>query len=143
MTHIIDYQATQPINKVHQQTFEIPHSPNRATLASLQLRISRRDSHDNRVELIGTVGVQGIRETAQILFRIFRDNIEIFNTQAGIESTDSEEFYIETFQAIDRNLSSGSHVYTLTVENLTSIARADIVGPLSFSALAIGHDNHC
>ena len=27
MTHIIDYQATQPLNKTGETTFVIPHSP--------------------------------------------------------------------------------------------------------------------
>lgn len=77
------------------------------------------------------------------MFRIFRDDREIFNTQVGIESTDSEQFYAITFQAIDTNLRSGSHVYTLTVENLTPNARADVVGPISFSGLAIGQNHDC
>lgn len=116
MTHIIDYQATQPINKTGETTFVIPHSPNKAILANIKLKISRKDS---------------------------RDNTEIFNAQVGIESTDSEQFYAQTFQAIDQNVSCGTHEYSLTVENLTSGASADIVGPLSFSGLAIGQDHKC
>ncbi|HDR8172474.1 TPA: exosporium protein C [Bacillus thuringiensis] len=145
MTHIIDYQATQPISKTGETTFAIPASPNKAILANLKLRISSRDSRNNRVELIATVGVKGITEISQILFRIFRDNIEIFNTQVGIESTDSEQFYAQTFQAIDQNVGSGTHQYqySLTVENLTSGASAEVIGPLSFSALAIGQERKC
>ncbi|MFD3450016.1 hypothetical protein ACFDTO_36180 [Microbacteriaceae bacterium 4G12] len=141
MTHIIDFQATQPTSRVNERTFEIPHSPTQLNLACIKLRIPKIDSHDNRVELIGTVGVKGITGIAQILFRIFRDGVEIFNAQAGIESADSEQFYIETFQAIDKNLRCGTRVYTLTVENLTNNTRADVVGPVSFSGLAIGQ-NH-
>ncbi|MEC0014607.1 exosporium protein ExsC, partial [Bacillus cereus] len=55
MTHIIDYQATQPISKTGETTFAIPASPNKAILANLKLRISSRDSRNNRVELIATV----------------------------------------------------------------------------------------
>ena len=143
MTHIIDYQATQPINKTGATTFVIPHSPNKAILANIKLKISRGDSHNNRVELIATVGVKGITDISQIVFRIFRDNTEIFNTQVGIESTDSEQYYVETFQAIDKDVSCGTHEYSLNVENLTSAASADVVGPLSFSGLAIGQDHKC
>ena len=143
MTHIIDYQAVQPLSKVDERTFEIPHSPRKVKLASIQLRIPKSDSRNNRVELIGTVGVKGISDIAQILFRIFRDGKEIFNAQAGIESADSEQYYIETFQAIDKNVNTGSHVYTLTVENLTDTARADVVGPISFSGLAIKTHDDC
>ncbi|MGE7859453.1 exosporium protein ExsC [Bacillus mobilis] len=143
MTHIIDYQATQPISKTGETTFVIPASPDRAILANLKLKISKRDARNNRVELIATVGVEGITEISQVLFRIFRDNVEIFNTQVGIESTDSEQFYAQTFQALDQNVSCGTHEYSLTVENLTSGASANIVGPLSFSGLAIGQDRKC
>ncbi|MGE6363623.1 exosporium protein ExsC [Bacillus paramycoides] len=143
MTHIIDYQATQPINKTGETTFTIPHSPKKAILAKIKLKISKRDSRNNRVELIATVGVEGITGISQILFRIFRDDTEIFNTQVGIESTDSEQFYAQTFQAIDQDVSRGTHKYSLTVENLTSAASADVVGPLSFSGLAIGQDHKC
>ncbi|HDR8183852.1 TPA: exosporium protein C [Bacillus thuringiensis] len=142
-THIIDYQATQPLNRTNETTFAIPNSPDKAILANLKLRISSRDSRNNRVELIATVGVKGITDISQILFRIFRDNTEIFNTQVGIESTDSEQFYAQTFQAIDQDLNCGTHVYSLTVENLTSGASAEVVGPLSFSALAIGQERKC
>lgn len=130
-------------SKTGETTFAIPASPNKAILANLKLRISSRDSRNNRVELIATIGVEGITETSQVLFRIFRDNIEIFNAQVGIESTDSEQFYVQTFQAIDQNVSSGTHEYSLTVENLTSGASAEVVGPLSFSALAIGQERKC
>ncbi|MGE7890812.1 exosporium protein ExsC [Bacillus cereus] len=143
MTHIIDYQATQPISKTGETTFAIPASPDRAILAKIKLKISRRDARNNRVELIATVGVEGITEISQALFRIFRDNVEIFNTQVGIESTDSEQFYAQTFQAIDQDVSCGTHEYSLTVENLTSGTSAEVVGPLSFSGLAIGQERKC
>lgn len=109
----------------------------------MKLRIPSRDSRNNRVELIATIGVDGITGTSQVLFRIFRDNIEIFNTQVGFESTDSEQFYVQTFQAIDQNVGSVTHEYSLTAENLTSGASAEVVGPLSFSALAIGQERKC
>ncbi len=48
MTHIIDYQATQPISKTGETTFAIPASPNKAILANLKVRISSRDSRNNR-----------------------------------------------------------------------------------------------
>ena len=41
MTHIIDYQATQPISKTGETTFVIPASPDRAILANLKLKISK------------------------------------------------------------------------------------------------------
>ncbi|WP_420974919.1 exosporium protein ExsC [Bacillus thuringiensis] len=128
------------MSKTDATTFAIPSSPDKVILANLKLRISSRDSRNNRVELIATVGVEGITEISQVLFRIFLDNIEIFNTQVGIESTNSEQFYVQTFQATDQNVSSGTHEYSLTVENLISSASTEVAGPLSFSALAIGQE---
>jgi len=87
--------------------------------------------------LVATAGVRGVTGIAQILFRVFRDGIEIFNTLQGIESAGSEQNYVVTFQAEDRNVRAGTHVYTVTAENLTANTRADIVGPISFSGLAV------
>jgi hypothetical protein len=112
----------------------IPRSPGRALLATLNVSLPRRA---NRVELIATVGVRGITGIAQVLFRIFRDGDEIFNTVQGIESAGSEQNYAVTFQAIDFNVGAGNHTYSLTAENTTSGTRARVVGPISFSALAI------
>jgi hypothetical protein len=137
MACILDYQAVQPISKTGDTTFVIPFTPSRATLASIQIGIPTNSSFNNQVQLIASVGVKGITNISQVLFRIFRDGQEIFNTQVGIESTDSEQYYIQTFQAIDSNISAGCHIYTLTVENLTAGASADVVGPLTFSGLAI------
>jgi len=89
------------------------------------------------VDLVATVGVRGVTGIAQILFRVFRDGREIFNTLQGIESTGSEQNYAVTFQAEDRNVRSGAHVYTVTAENRTANTRADVVGPISFSGLAV------
>ncbi|MGR5986334.1 MULTISPECIES: exosporium protein ExsC [Bacillus] len=124
-------------------TFAIPASPDKAILANIKLKITRKDACNNRVQLISTVGDEGITGISQVLFRILRDNIKIFNAQVGIESTDLEQFYAQTFQAIDQDVSSGTHVYSLTVESLTSGTIADVIGPLSFSGLAIGQVHKC
>lgn len=137
MVRILDFNAVQPRNKFNlSRSFIIPRSPKRVSLATIRITIPV-NSRPNRVELITTVGVRGITGIAQILFRIFRDGKEIFNTQQGIESSGSEQNYAVTFQAIDTNVRSGNHVYTVTAENLTRNTRADIVGPISFSGLAV------
>ena len=74
----------------------------------------------------------------QLFVRIFRNDIDIFNTQVSIGSTDYKQYSVETFQTIDKNVSSGIHEYTLTVENLTSDASADVIGPSLLVGLAIG-----
>ncbi|UNK17211.1 exosporium protein C [Paenibacillus sp. N3/727] len=138
MARILDKATSQPRRRFNLATaFTIRRSPARSRLATIRITIPVLNAQPNRVELVATVGVRGVTGIAQILFRIFRDGIEIFNTQQGIESTGSEENYAVTFQAIDRNVRSGSHVYTVTAENRTANTRADVVGPISFSGLAV------
>ncbi|MET3293117.1 exosporium protein C [Brevibacillus fluminis] len=138
MARILDKAAVQPRRSFNLATsFTIRRSPGRTRLATIRLRIPVSKSQPNRVELVATVGVRGVTGIAQILFRIFRDGREIFNTLQGIESTGSEQNYVVTFQAIDRNVRSGTHVYTVTAENRTANTRADVVGPISFSGLAV------
>jgi hypothetical protein len=139
MFHIIDYQATEPVRKVGKiMPKTIPHSPKRLTVAHIKITIPRRNANDNNVELIATVGVRGISGTSQLLFKIFRDEKEIFRAQVGVESDPTSEVnYIATFQAIDMDVEKGTHFYEVTVENITNGTEAAVVGPISFSGLAI------
>ncbi|MGZ9586686.1 exosporium protein C [Paenibacillus marinisediminis] len=137
MVRILDKAAAQPRSRFNlSNSVTIRRSPSRTTLATITLRIPS-NSQPNRVDLVTTVGVRGVTGIAQILFRVFRDGREIFNTQQGIESAGSEQNYAVTFQAEDRNVRTGSHVYTVTAENRTAGTRADVVGPISFSGLAV------
>ncbi|GIP33760.1 exosporium protein C [Paenibacillus sp. J2TS4] len=138
MVRILDKAAVEPRRRFNlARSFTIRRSPGRSRLATIRIRIPVLNAQPNRVELVATVGVRGVTGIAQILFRIFRDGIEIFNTQQGIESAGSEQNYAVTFQAIDRNVRSGNHVYTVTAENRTRNTRVDVVGPVSFSGLAV------
>ena len=124
----------------------IPHSPERLKVAHIDITIPRRNAKDNNVELIATVGLRGVTGTSQLLFRIFRDEKEIFRAQEGVESDpESEVNYIATFQAIDMDVNKGTHRYQVTVENMTNGTEAAVVGPISFSGLAIApseEDHH-
>ncbi|KAB2328593.1 exosporium protein C [Cytobacillus depressus] len=138
MVRVLDFQATQPLNSFNPaKGFIIPQAPQSVPLATIRINIPSIATRNNHVELIATVGVEGITGIAQILFRIFRDGEEIFNTQTGIESAGSEQNYAITFQAIDTNLRAGSHVYEVTAENITGNTTANVVGPISFSGLAV------
>jgi len=138
LVRILDKAAVQPRSRFNlSNPVTIRRSPASTRLATIRIRIPFVKAQPNRVELVATVGVRGVTGIAQILFRIFRDGVEIFNTQQGIESAGSEENYVVTFQAIDRNVRSGNHVYKVTAENRTANTRADIVGPVSFSGLAV------
>lgn len=139
MVRIIDFQATEPVQRVNQiRPIRIPHSSRNLELATLSIRIPRRDAFRNQVQLTTTVGVRGVSDTSQLIFRIFRDGREIFRAQQGVEADlNSEQNYIVNFQAIDMDLGEGSHLYQVTAENITFGAEAVVVGPISFSALVV------
>lgn len=140
MFRIVDYQALEPISRVNNNNLTpIPHSSRKLTLASIHINLPV-NAQRNHVELIATVGVRGVTGTSQILFKIFRDGVEIFRAQEGIESDPTSEVnYIVTFQAIDTNVRAGMHRYQVTVENMTNGTEAAVVGPVSFSGLAIAN----
>lgn len=135
MVRILDKAAVQPRSRFNPAN-AVTIRRAKIRLATISIRIPK-NSQPNRVDLVATVGVKGVTGIAQILFRIFRDGREIFNTQQGIESAGSEENYAVTFQAEDRNVRTGTHVYTVTAENRTANTKAVVVGPISFSGLAV------
>ncbi|MFB7159101.1 MULTISPECIES: exosporium protein C [unclassified Lysinibacillus] len=138
MAQVLDYQATEPLSTFNPETaFPIPQAPFRVLLASIQINIPGTASRNNNVELLASVGVTGVTNISQLVFRIFRNGKEIYNTQNGAESAGSEQNYIFTFQAIDSNLPAGASFYQVFVENITPNTQANIVGPISFSGLAI------
>jgi len=138
MVQILDYQATEPLSTFNPETaFPIPQAPFKILLASIQINIPGTASRNNNVELLASIGVAGVTDISQIVFRVFRNGKEIYNTQDGVESADSEQNYIFTFQAIDSNLIAGANFYQVFAENITPSAQANIVGPISFSGLAI------
>ncbi|MEY9971622.1 hypothetical protein ABH966_001995 [Lysinibacillus sp. RC46] len=138
MAQVLDYQATEPLSTFNPETaFPIPQAPFRVLLASIQINIPGTASRNNNVELLASVGVTGVTNISQLVFRIFRNGKEIYNTQNGAESAGSEQNYIFTFQAIDSNLPAGTSFYQVFVENITPNTQANIVGPISFSGLAI------
>lgn len=139
---IIDFQTTEPLSRVNNnRPIPIPHAPRNLVLATIRLSIPREDANKNQVELIATVGVRGLMGTSQLLFKIFRDGREIFRTQEGVESDPASEVnYTVTFQAIDRNVGAGTHTYQVTVQNITNGTEAAVVGPISFSGLAVDPD---
>ncbi|TCP52575.1 hypothetical protein EV586_10957 [Tumebacillus sp. BK434] len=137
---IRDYQAVQPRSRTNTGTATaIPRAPRRLRLATIRLTVpsGTTTGRRNTVELLATVGVKGVRNIAQLVFRVLRDNVEIFRTQQGVESTGSEQFYTVALQAIDLNPRAGTHSYTLTVENATANSTAQVVGPINLSGKVI------
>ncbi|MBW5447710.1 exosporium protein C [Cohnella sp. CFH 77786] len=137
MARLLNKSAVEPRRAFDLTTaYTIRRSPNTSLVASLVLTIPA-NAQPNRVELVATVGVRGVTGIAQVLFQVTRDGMEIFSTVQGVESSGSEQNYVITFQAIDRNVATGRHVYQVLASNLTANTRVDVVGPVSFSALAV------
>lgn len=136
---ILNYKASEPSNATGGiAAIPIPASPANTVLADLGIFLAPPAPQPNRVRLIATVSLQTTAiGVDQILFRIFRDGNQIFNTQQSVDFVGFENFYTVSMQAIDFNVSSGFHVYTLTVERLTG-TNTVVVGPITFSGLAIG-----
>lgn len=136
---ILDYKASVPNSTASSTLITVPLSPSNVQLADLGLFLTPPVPMPNRVRLIATVGIQNLSNTIQqVVFRVFRDGNPIFSTQQGLEPPDDEQFYTVSMQALDFNVPSGFHVYTLTVERLTATAGDVVVGPITFTCLAIG-----
>jgi len=134
----IDYQSIEPVpkfNKMRSNT--IPYSPKKLLLATIDITIPTMYAYENHVKLTAKVGVQGVRGTSQILFKIYRDDVEIYTTEKIVESDPaSDKNYIVKIQFTNRNVKDGSHTYKVTAENMTSDSEANVVGPITFSGLA-------
>ncbi|MFC5467270.1 exosporium protein C [Cohnella suwonensis] len=142
MRHIIDYNAVQPRNRKLGGSFAALFGGKpKVKLATIQIIISPH-ARPNRVELLSTVGITGVRRLSRLSLTIFRDGKQIFNTQQDIESARFRQFYFVTLQGIDRNVQPGKHVYTLFAENVGAAnTRVDVDGPINFSGLAIKTGN--
>ncbi|OZB93659.1 exosporium protein C [Paenibacillus sp. XY044] len=135
MVRILDKAAVQSLSRFNPaKSFTIRRSPSKSGIATIPIRIPAK-SQPNRVDLVATIGVRGIKGIGQIPFRVFRGDTEIFNTQQGIESKGSEQNYVVTFQAEDRNVKAGTHAYIVTAENVAANTRVDVA--ISFSGLAV------
>ncbi|OLS34056.1 hypothetical protein [Bacillus sp. MRMR6] len=107
------------------------------TVASFSILFNASTPASNRVELNATVGVAATSSVAQVIFRIFRDEILIFSTRQGLQ-TANEQFYTVKMTAIDFNVPEGTHNYMLTVERLASANTASVAGPITFGGIAFG-----
>lgn len=140
---ILDYKASEPSSISGSDSIFVPQSPANFQIADLGLFLTPPVPSPNHVRLIANLGIQNISigVVQQVVFRIFRDENEIFRTQQGLDFTGvggDEQFYTVSLQALDFNVPSGFHVYTLTVERLTATVGDVVIGPITFSGLAIG-----
>jgi len=135
VNRLLDYNAVVPSPIVDGST-PIPITPAGVGIALVTVNVPA-GSTPNFVQLKGSVGVQGTSGRGQILFRVFRGPTEIYYSEVGIESG-FESFYLPSIQMVDANVPAGTQGYTLSVENLTPTLTVNVVGPIVWSALAIG-----
>lgn len=149
---ILDYKASVPDNTFGGAAPQpIPQIPNQLLLADLGMFLSELtpSAASNRVYLSADVGIRsqlGSLFNNAVFFRIYRDGQEIFNTSVGLQATPvlPAHDYNITFNMIDEGVPFGFHVYQLIVQaaiantNLAVFTIAQVVGPVTFSGLAVG-----
>ncbi|SFS59508.1 hypothetical protein [Marininema halotolerans] len=140
---VLDYAASVPRSvSLPGNPMVIPMTPARLQLAGLGIFIPVTPSGANRVQLTGTIGAQvlgGIGSAAsQLIIRIFRDGSEIFNAPYAL--VNATFFNCFSVQAIDFNVPTGFHVYSMTIEVQTVIFNgvSQVIGPITLSGMVIG-----
>lgn len=149
---ILDYKASVPSNTFGgTPAVNIPQVPTQLQLADLGMFLPQitPSSESNRVFLFADVGISsqlGSLFNNAVIFRIYRDGAEIFNTTVGLQNTPilPAHDYNITFNTIDEGVPFGFHVYHLTAQALIAntapmiFTIAQVVGPVTFSGLALG-----
>lgn len=90
----------------------------------------------NRVELKATIGVEALTDTPNILVRIWRAGTEIFYGLVELEDAFNDWGLISVHMVEHAPL--GVQNYQLIVENQDNNSTARVVGPVVFTATAIG-----
>ncbi|GIP49947.1 hypothetical protein IM700_002455 [Paenibacillus sp. DXFW5] len=93
-------------------------------------------STTNRVELKATIGVEALSDTPNVLVRIWRAGTEIFYGLVELEDAFNDWGLISVHFVEHAPL--GVQNYQLIVENQDNNSTARVVGPIVFSAMAIG-----
>jgi hypothetical protein len=149
---ILDYKASVPDNTFGgTAAVSIPQIPNQLQVADLGMFLSELTplAESNRVYLSADVGINsqlGSLFNNAAFFRIYRDGVEIFNTTVGLQNTPvlPAHDYNIALSTIDEGVPFGFHVYQLTVQAAISnsnpglFTMAQVVGPVTFSGLAVG-----
>lgn len=90
----------------------------------------------NRVELKATIGVEALADTPNVLVRIWRAGTEIFYGLVELENAFNDWGLISVHFVEHAPL--GVQNYQLIVENQDNNSTARVVGPIVFTATAIG-----
>lgn len=140
MATVINYGATLVTPGANSATgipFPYPVGAAIAT-TSVNLDPANPASFNNaRVELKANIGVQGTLGVPKIKVSILKFGVEIYNAVVGVE-TNLESNALISVLALDGNSHLGILNYTLALENLTPGTTFSVIGPVVFTATAIG-----
>ena len=109
-----------------------------AQIAPLAIHIdpAHPASHNNRVDLKATIGVQALTGNPLAAVRILRAGVEIFNSVSHLE-TGFQAYNVITVTFAE-HAPLGTQNYQLAIQNLGPAGDFSVVGPVIFSALALG-----
>ncbi|UQZ32486.1 hypothetical protein C2I18_02300 [Paenibacillus sp. PK3_47] len=138
---ILDYNASVVTPITNGVNLPVPISPAGREIAAVAVYIDPADPahYPNKVELKATIGVDipVLGEFPNILIRIWRAGSEIFYALAEYEEEFNDDGII-SLHMVDINVPAGVQNYQLIVENQDADSQVVVVGPVIFSALAIG-----
>ncbi|WP_379140613.1 hypothetical protein [Paenibacillus sp. sgz500992] len=138
---LLDYNATVVTPITGGISTLIPISPAGVQIAGVAVFIDPANpAHfPNKVELKATIGIDvpNLGDFPNILIRIWRAGVEIFYALAEYEEDFNDDGII-SLHMVDINAPAGTQNYQLIVENQDNNSTAFVVGPVVFSAMAIG-----
>jgi hypothetical protein len=143
---ILDYKASVPSSFFGgTPAVTIPQTPTQLQVADPGIFLPQitSSSINNNVFLFADVGVRNLGPIFNnaVVFHIYRDGREIFNTDIGLQipGVVTSDYNI-AFSTIDGQVPFGFHVYQLTVQAIIQTAQstAQVVGPITFSGLGLG-----
>lgn len=138
---LLDYNATVVTPITDGVSIPVPISPAGVQIAGTSVYIDPAvPTHfPNKVELKATIGFDIDFDSPNILVRIWRAGTEIFYALAEFDNFTSDiDDAIISLHMVDINVPAGVQNYQLIVENQDTGSVATVVGPVIFSAMAIG-----
>lgn len=136
---LLDYNAHVVTPITNGVSIPVPISPAGVQIAGVGVYIDPAvPAHfPNKVELKATIGVDIPLDFPNILVRIWRAGTEIFYARAEYAEVIVDDGII-SLHMVDVNVPAGVQNYQLIVENQDPNSTAVVVGPVIFSAMAIG-----
>lgn len=136
---LLDYNATVVTPIANGVNIPIPTIPVGISIATTSVFINPTDpaSFTNKVELTATFGYRSIVGEPEVIVRLWRAGTEIYYALAGDAFNGIDEFSLVSLQMIE-TAPLGTQNYQLIVENRNPASSARVIGPITFTAIAIG-----